>query len=111
MAFLPHRPSRTLVLGGVAMIAIATLTFFGGRKFTGTTQSRPPAAESESRASGKNLSSPNVSKGDSAASVSTSVVIPSAAEARPKPVLPAAVAQLLPSVQAPVTNWKEFKPE
>lgn len=38
-------------------------------------------------------------------------LLAAAAEGRTGPVVPAAVRELLPSLEAPVANWKEFKPQ
>src|SRR5215216_2262181 len=109
MAFLPQRPSRVLVLG-VATIAAALFTFLESRRLTERIESAP-AAKSGSLATGEKRFSPSRDGGPKVASVAKSVLAPSAAANRPNPVLPSAVTQLLPSIQSPVSNWKEFKPE
>lgn len=101
-----HSPKRVsqVLLAGVALLA-ATLAYF---------EVKPVAVDGSSAPAPIVRSSPAVLAGNTQSSDLKAGVLAAmalAADGRPNPELPAAVSQLLPSVQAPVTNWKEFKPE
>jgi Metallo-peptidase family M12 len=104
-----HSPKRVsqVLLVGVALLA-AALAYFEVQP-TGGEGAIAPAVRSSSTPVENQGRTDTTNGAPLAGQLPASFVV--AAEGRPNPALPAAISQLLPSVQTPVTNWKEFKPE
>lgn len=101
-----HSLSRVsqVLLAGVALLA-ATLAYFEVQPTNRIESS------AQSRTASASFAAPSSVPRSSPTEAGALVPMLATVEGRANPGLPTAISQLLPSVQAPVTNWKEFKPE